>query len=58
MKSSMTDFRKGLHTVFAAVILSFLGCLAVYAQTPVDWGKTKRRRRVVYGERPWKKRIL
>ena len=37
MKSSMTDLRKGLHTVFAAVILSFLGCLAVYAQTPADW---------------------
>ena len=37
----MTDFRKGLHTVFAAVILSFLGCLAVYAQTPADWEKLK-----------------
>lgn len=58
MKSSMTDFRKGLHTVFAAVILSFLGVSGSICADSRRLGKTKRRRRVVYGERPWKKRIL
>lgn len=41
MKSNMTEYKKRMQAVLATVLVSFLSCVAISAQTPADWEKLK-----------------
>ena len=39
MKNNMTEYKKRMQAVLATVLVSFLSCVAISAQTPAEWEK-------------------